>query len=178
MLKPTIQKNDSKAKLLIYLFSAVVFVAVVALKYIKLDVVLPFDKHIFAKVNAIINGTVSVTLLLALWAIKQRKYQMHKQWMMMSMILSIGFLLSYIAHHLLAGEAHYGGSYRAAYYFILITHIVLAATVLPFVLFSAYRALIGEYAEHKRIARWTWPIWWYVAVTGVVVYLMISPFYQ
>jgi putative membrane protein len=178
MLTPQFKKNDAKAKLLIYSVSAVVFVAVVALKYIKLDVELPFNKHLFADINAVINAAVSVILLLALWQIKEKNYRAHKRLMMTAMILSIGFLLSYIGHHVFTGDTHYDGEFKVFYYLVLITHIVLAAVILPFILFSAYRALIGEYNSHKRLARWTWPIWFYVAVTGVIVYLMISPYYQ
>ncbi|MEN9335000.1 MAG: hypothetical protein RLY35_2180 [Bacteroidota bacterium] len=178
MLEPTFKKNDAKAKFLIYLVSAVVFIAVVALKYIKVDVELPFSKHLFADINAVINATVSVLLVLALWMVKEGNYKTHKRMMMAAMILSIGFLLSYIGHHVFSGETRYEGDFKVFYYVVLISHIILAAVILPFILFSAYRALIGEYAEHKRLAKWTWPIWFYVAVTGVVVYLMISPYYQ
>lgn len=178
MLEPTFKKNDAKAKFLIYLVSAIVFVAVVALKYIKLDVELPFSKHLFADINAVINATVSVILVLALWMVKEGNYKTHKRLMMAAMVLSIGFLVSYIGHHIFSGETAYAGDFKVFYYIVLISHIILAAVILPFILFSAYRALIGEYAEHKRLAKWTWPIWFYVAVTGVVVYLMISPYYQ
>ena len=88
-------------------------------------------------------------------------------------------MVSYIAHHLLTGDTKYGGqgSIRFFYFFILITHIFLAAVILPFILFTAYRGLIAEWPGHKKIARITWPIWFYVSVTGVIVYLMISPYY-
>ena len=104
------------------------------------------------------------------------------------------FLVSYIAHHLLAGEAKYGdanhdgvvspdellaiGNTRIIYYTILATHIFLATVILPFILFTAYRGLTGEYPKHKKLARITWPLWFYVAVTGPVVYFMISPYYH
>jgi putative membrane protein len=110
------------------------------------------------------------------------------------MVLSILFLISYIAHHLLAGETRFGdinhdgilsdaektaaGSARIIYYILLGTHIPLAGIILPFILFSAYRALTGDFAKHKKLARITWPIWFYVAVTGVVVYWMIRPYYH
>ena len=109
-------------------------------------------------------------------------------------MLSVLFLISYIAHHLLAGETKFGdinhdgiisidekalaGNIRMLYYFILITHIPLAAIILPFILFTAYRALTGEYDKHKKLVRITWPVWFYVAVSGVIVYLMISPYYN
>jgi putative membrane protein len=99
---------------------------------------------------------------------------------MTAMILSILFLVSYICHHLFTGETRFGGegTIRTIYFIILFTHIPLAGLILPFILFTAYRALVGEWPQHKKLARITWPIWFYVAVTGVVVYLMISPYYQ
>jgi putative membrane protein len=116
--------------------------------------------------------------VLALWMVKEENYKAHKRLMMTAMVLSIGFLVSYIGHHIFSGETSYAGDFKVFYYIVLISHIILAAVILPFILFSAYRALIGEYAQHKRLAKWTWPIWFYVAVTGVVVYLMISPYYE
>jgi putative membrane protein len=100
--------------------------------------------------------------------------------MLAAMVLSILFLVSYIAHHLLAGETSYGGegTIRTLYYVILFTHIPLAGLILPFILFTAYRALISEWPAHKKLAKITWPIWLYVAITGVVVYWMISPYYS
>ena len=151
-----------------------------ALGKVKLNVDLGFDEHIFAKINAAINSTVSVLLLLALLAVKNKKYLLHKRIMITAIILSCLFLVSYICHHLFTGETKFGGegNIRYVYYFILGTHIILAAVILPFILFTAYRSMIGELAKHKKLARITWPIWFYVAVTGVVVYFMISPYYN
>jgi putative membrane protein len=193
MLQAVWNKNDKKAKTLIYLFSAVVFAAVVLLSRVKLKVNLGFDVHLFAKANAIINSCVAVLLITALVAVKTKKYLLHKKLMMTAMLLSILFLVSYICHHLFAGETRFGdinhdgivsdiekaavGSSRMIYYIILGTHIPLAGIILPFILFSAYRALTGEFDKHKKLVRITWPIWFYVAVTGVVVYWMISPYY-
>jgi putative membrane protein len=179
MLQPTFKKNDARAKTLIWLFSVVVFLVVVSLKYIQLEVDLGFDVHIFATINAFINGTVSILLLLALIAVKQKNYARHKSIMLGSMVLSILFLVSYIAHHILAGDTPRPSSapLQGLYYFVLITHIILAAVILPFILFTAYRGLIAEFPAHKKLARITWPIWFYVAISGVVVYLMISPYY-
>ena len=193
MLQPSLTKNDKKAKLLIYTVSFVVFAAVVFLSKYKLDIDLGFDVHVFAKTNAIINSAVAVLLLAGLFAAKQKKYELHKKIMLTAISLSVLFLLSYIAHHLLAGDTKFGdlnhdgivsidekalaGNLRVVYYFILITHIPLAAIILPFILFTAYRALTGEYDKHKKLVRITWPVWFYVAITGVVVYLMISPYY-
>jgi putative membrane protein len=100
--------------------------------------------------------------------------------MLTAMGLSFLFLVSYILHHLFAGETTFGGTgaIRYVYYTILATHIVLAAVILPFILFTAYRALIGENEAHRKLAKKTWPVWFYVAVTGPVVYALISPYYQ
>ena len=180
MLPAVWKKNDARARVLIIAVSVIVFGAVVALGRVKLDVQLGFDERIFAKINAAINSTVSVLLLLGLITVKSKKYLLHKRIMITAIILSCLFLVSYICHHLFTGETKFGGegTIRYIYYFILGTHIVLAAIILPFILFTAYRSMIGEFARHKKLARITWPIWFYVAVTGVVVYFMISPYYN
>jgi putative membrane protein len=193
MLKAVWKKNDKKANWLILGFSAIVFIAVVLLGRVQLKVDLGFDVHIFAKANAVINSMVALSLILALLAIKQGKQMLHRNIMLAAMALSLFFLLSYICHHLFAGETRFGdinhdgtvdalekaavGNSRIIYYIILGTHIPLAGIILPFILFSAYRALTGDFARHKKLARITWPVWFYVAVTGVIVYWMISPYY-
>jgi len=179
MLKAVLVKNDRKARSLVYLFSFIVFTAVVLLSRVKLNVDLGFDVHLFAQANAIINSTVAVLLVAALVAVKTKKYRVHKNLMIAAMLLSVLFLISYICHHLFAGETKFGaeGISKTIYYIILFTHIPLAGLILPFILFTAYRALIGEWPQHKKLAKITWPIWFYVAVTGVVVYWMISPYY-
>jgi len=179
MLPASIQKNDKRARLLIILFSIIVFVAVVFLSKIKLELELPFNVHLFAQINAAINTAVSFLLLVGLLAVKRGRYALHKKVMMTSMVLSFLFLVSYICHHLLSDSTVFGGegTIRYVYYFILITHIILAAIILPFILFTSYRALVAEWTAHKKLARITWPIWFYVSVTGVIVYLLISPYY-
>jgi putative membrane protein len=193
MLPPVLAKNDKKANWLILLFSLVVFAAVVSLSRYKLDVDLGFDVHFFAKLNALINSVVSVLLLAGLLVVRQGKYLLHKKIMIAALVLSVLFLVSYICHHLFAGETKFGdidhdglvtetekalaGSKRTFYYIILATHIPLAGIILPFILFTAYRALIGEWPKHVKLAKITWPVWLYVSVTGVLVYLLISPYY-
>ncbi len=179
MLNPSWTKNDKKANILIYTFSVIVFAVVVALGRIQLKVNLGFDVHVFALINAVINSVVAVLLVIALVAVKRGRYVLHKKIMLTAMVLSILFLISYITHHLLAGDTKYGGAgaIRYIYYFILATHIPLAGIILPFILFTAYRGLIGEYPRHRKIARITWPIWFYVAVTGPIIYILISPYY-
>ena len=179
MLGPVWKKNDRKASVLIITFSIIVFAAIILLSRVKLNVDLGFDVHLFAMANAIINSVVALLLIVALITVKNKKYEAHKKLMLTAMLLSILFLISYICHHLFAGETKFGGegTSKFIYYIILFTHIPLAGIILPFILFTAYRALIGEYPRHKKLARITWPVWFYVAVTGVAVYWMISPYY-
>lgn len=194
MLHPLLQKNDTKAYWLIGIFSVVVFAVVVLLGRIQLQLETGFDVHIFAKLNAILNATVAVLLVAALISVKAKNYKQHRNLMIAAMLLSLLFLLSYIAHHLLSGDARFGdvnhdgllsesektavGFTRYIYLLILLTHITLATFILPIILFTAYRGLTGEWEKHKKLARYTWPLWLYVAITGPVVYIMISPYYS
>ncbi len=195
MLPATIQKNDRRARLLIIIVSAVIFAAITILGKYNLagKVTLPFDEHIFALCNAVINATVCVLLLAGLVTVKNKQYVTHKRIMIIAMTLSVLFLVSYIGHHLFAGETAYGetdgikglsdaereavGGMRTLYLVILLTHIPLAGLALPFILMAAYRALVGEYDAHKKMVRYVWPVWFYVAVTGVIIYWMIEPYY-
>jgi putative membrane protein len=189
----TLSKNDKKARTIIFSFSIIIFLLISFLGRYKMNVALGFDEHIFASANAVINSIVSVLLLAGLFFARMGRYTTHRNIMLTAMALSVLFLLSYILHHLFAGEARFGdmnhdgllsdaekvasGSIRYFYYVLLGTHILLAGIVLPFILFTAYRALINENAAHRKLAKITWPIWFYVAVTGPVVYFMISPYY-
>jgi len=175
----SLTKDDKKANIFIFSVSAVVFLAVVVLHELDLKIQVDFDPHIFAMFNAIINGTVSFLLILGLFFVKSKKYHLHKRVMNLSIILSVLFLLSYIAHHLLAESTVFEGegSIKSIYYFILVTHIILAGLSLPFILYTAYRASIAEFGKHKKLAKYVYPVWLYVAVTGVIVYFLISPYY-
>lgn len=179
MLPAVIKKNDKAARLLILVVSFVVFAAIVILSRVKLDVDLGFNPHVFATINASINSTVSILLISAFVAVRRKQYLAHRNLMYTAIVLSMFFLISYVAHHLLAGDTRFGGegSIRYFYFFILITHILLAAIILPFILFTAYRALTGDFSKHKKLARYTFPLWLYVSITGVLVYLLISPYY-
>ena len=188
-----VTKNDRKARVIIIGFSVLVFILVTALKRVTLDVNLPFNQHLFAEVNAVINSVVAVLLLGGLITAKNKLYAVHKKIMLTALVLSVLFLLSYVLHHLFAGSTQYGdinkdgivsdvekegaGSMRIVYLILLGTHIPLAGISLPYILFTAYRALIGEYPAHRKLARITWPMWFYVAVTGPIVYWMISSYY-
>ena len=189
----SLEKNDRKAAIWIYSFSVIVFVAVTVLERVTLNVDLGFNPHLLALVNAVINTTVSILLIAGLIAAKNRKLTTHKNIMLTAIGLSVIFLITYILHHLFAGSTLYGdvdkngvvdaaekaaaGTWRYVYFFLLGTHILLAGISLPFILFTAYRGLINENARHRKIAKITWPLWFYVAISGPIVYWMISKFY-
>jgi len=190
---PVLNKNEKNARILIWSVSIIVFLGIAGLSGIHLDYQLSFDPHLFAAFNAIANSVVAILLIAGLVSVKRKNYRLHKKIMLAAIVISVLFLISYVCHHLLSGESKFGdlnhdgilsseekieaGSLRYLYYFILITHIPLAGIFLPFILFTAYRALSGDYQKHKKIARITWPIWLYVAITGVAIYLLISPYY-
>ncbi|MES2622070.1 MAG: DUF420 domain-containing protein [Bacteroidota bacterium] len=179
MLQASIEKNDKLAYRVIGIVSVVVFLVVAALPKMYLGIELPFDPHIFAKANAFINSTVSILLVVGFILVRQKKYLQHRNVMLTAILLSGLFLVSYIAHHLFAQETKFAGegNIRYFYFFILITHIILAAFILPFILYTAYQSLSGQFAKHKKIVRYTFPLWLYVSITGVLVYLLISPYY-
>ncbi|MFM1877828.1 MAG: hypothetical protein RLZZ241_694 [Bacteroidota bacterium] len=130
-------------------------------------------------VYASINGATAVLLILALLAIKSGKRDLHQKLMTVSIGLSLLFLLMYVAYHMTSDSTPFGGSgiLRYLYYFILITHILLSIAVIPLVLKTYAKAYLNDFQGHRRLAKITFPIWLYVAITGVVVYLMVSPYY-
>lgn len=190
---PVFKSYHKSAGILIWIFSIVAFIAIAFLSGVKANTSLSFNPHVFATFNAIVNSCVIILLIAALIAVKSKRFLLHKKIMLTAIILSVLFLISYVCHHLFSGETKFGdlnhdgilspdekilaGSLRYVYYFILITHIPLAGIVLPFILFTAYRALSGDYEKHKKLAHITWPLWLYVAISGVTVYLLISPYY-
>ena len=131
-------------------------------------------------IYATINAVTAAVLVLALQAIRNGNRLLHERLMKFALVCSALFLLMYVAYHMTSESTKYGGEgiLRYAYYFILITHILLSIVVIPFVLITYVRALAGNFERHKKIARITFPLWLYVAVTGVLVYIMISPYYS
>tara|TARA_A100000164_G_scaffold149333_1_gene132556 strand:+ start:634 stop:1221 length:588 start_codon:yes stop_codon:yes gene_type:complete len=131
-------------------------------------------------IYATINGLTAVCLVLAVYFIKNGKRRLHENLIKISIGLSLCFLVMYIAYHITTDPTKFGGNgiFAFIYYFILVTHILLSVTVIPFVLVSYVRAITGDFERHKKIAKITFPIWLYVAVTGVIVYLMIAPYYS
>lgn len=162
----------------IILLSVVIPVAVAILFFVKIPKAtpLPFLPPIYAT----INGITAVLLIVAVWAIKNGKVQLHQNLMKSAIGCSLLFLLMYIAYHMTTPSTKFGGDgiVKYIYFFILLTHILLSIAIIPLVLVSYVRALAERFDRHRKIARITFPLWLYVAVTGVVVYLMISPYYN
>tara|TARA_B100000795_G_C22729938_1_gene410950 strand:+ start:637 stop:1179 length:543 start_codon:yes stop_codon:yes gene_type:complete len=130
-------------------------------------------------IYASINGLTAILLIASVIAIKNGKRILHEKLNTLAVICSVLFLVMYVSYHMTSDSTTFGGEgvIKYFYYFILITHIILSIVVIPFVLITLMRAKLGKFAEHKKIAKITFPIWLYVAVTGVIVFLMISPYY-
>lgn len=180
--------NDKLVFRLVMIISIIVFVAVIILnkKILPVPESIPAFVYNLPKLNAMLNGTCSLLLLLSLYMIRQKNIAMHKKLNIITFCLSSVFLLSYVTYHWLARETIFpvGNPLRAPYLVILISHIILATAVLPLVLLSFYYGLKTQAPggqvylhKHKKLSRWTFPIWLYVTITGVIVYLMISPYY-
>ncbi|MCW3126122.1 MAG: hypothetical protein JWO03_1780 [Bacteroidetes bacterium] len=184
MIQAVVKRNDKFAYGLIAVLSVVVFAVVASLGKLKIYNLAPgfqlgFDPHIFARINGVLNSLVAILLIFGLILVRQRKYELHRTVMLTAFGVSSLFLVSYICHHFLTNDTPFGGTgaIRYFYYPLLITHIILAATVLPFILLATYRGLTADFKGHKKIVRITYPIWLYVSISGVIVYMMIAPYY-
>lgn len=172
----TLRKNDKLFVPLIAVLSVAVPAIVAALIFIDKPK-MPVNGFVdfLPTLNGIINSTVSVLLVLGLIFIRRKQLRLHKAVMMTAFVLSVLFLLSYVTYHYAHGDVKYGGegALRTIYLLVLASHIILSIAVVPLALFSIYRGLSSQNEKHKRIVRWTWPIWLYVSITGVFVYLMV-----
>lgn len=130
-------------------------------------------------IYATINGLTALVLIFAVIAIKKQNRKLHERLMKLAISLSVVFLVMYVAYHMTSDSTKFGGegTIKYVYYFILLTHIILSIVIIPFVLITYVRAITNNFERHKKIAKITFPLWLYVAVTGVVVYAMISPYY-
>lgn len=173
--------TEKKYRVWIIILSIVIPVAVAFLFGIKLkDYGVDVEPLTFLPpIYATINGITAIVLILAVLAIKKGNRKTHERLMKTAITLSVLFLLMYVAYHMTSDSTSFGGEgvIRYVYFFILITHIVLSVIIIPLVLFTYVRALSKRFDKHRKLARITFPIWLYVAITGVVVYLMISPYY-
>ncbi|WP_203256385.1 DUF420 domain-containing protein [Hyunsoonleella ulvae] len=168
--------DEKKYNTLIVVLSIAIPVVVAVLFRVKIDATLPvFLPPIYAAINAVTAGV----LIAALIAIKNKKIKLHERLMKLAIVLSVLFLVMYVAYHMTSDSTKFGGEGAVAYiyYFILISHILLSVAVIPFVLITYVRAITNNIERHKKIAKITFPLWLYVAITGVVVYIMISPYY-
>lgn len=164
-------------KKLIIVLSVVIPIAVAVLFKVQIP---GYDLSFLPPIYATINGLTAVLLVTAVMAIRNGKRQLHERLMKLCIFLSASFLVMYILYHMTSAPTTYGGegAFKYIYYFILISHILLSVVVIPFVLFTFSRGISGNFERHKALARYTYPLWLYVAVTGVIVYVMISPYYK
>jgi len=177
----TNESTEKKYKRGITILSIIIPVAVAALFGVNLRA-LGFDVEplsFLPPIYATINGITAILLVSAVVAIKKGQRNLHEKLNTLAILCSVLFLVMYVAYHMTSDSTTFGGEgiIKYFYYFILITHIVLSIVVIPFVLVTLMRAKFGKFIEHKKIAKITFPLWLYVAVTGVIVYLMISPYY-
>ncbi|MGV3586850.1 MAG: DUF420 domain-containing protein [Adhaeribacter sp.] len=181
MSTKAVNANDTKYLILIAVLSVAVPLLVALLLFVpqtgKLGDV---DVTFLPKLHALLNSLTAIALLTGFRFIKKGNIRYHRFSMTTAFVLSAFFLISYVTYHYQAAPTSYGGEgvMRTIYYFVLITHIILAAIIVPFVLLSVYFAISNQLARHRRISRWTFPLWLYVAVTGVLVYFMIAPYYS
>ena len=170
-------KGIGKYKIWVWILSVAIPVVVAILFLIKIPNVnsLTFLPPIYATINAV----TAIVLTLAYLAIKNKNVLIHERLMKIAIGLSVIFLVMYVAYHMTSDPTTYGGSgvLRPLYFFILISHIILSIGIIPLVLITYVRAISKLFLDHKKIARFTFPIWMYIAVTGVIIYLMISPYY-
>jgi putative membrane protein len=172
----TLENKEPYKKLIIAL--SIIIPTVVAILF-GMPKVKGYDFSFLPPIYASVNGLTAILLVTAVVAIKNGKRRLHERLMKTCILLSASFLVMYVAYHLTSESTAFGGqgAVRYIYFFILITHILLSIGVIPFVLFTYVRALTGNFERHRALAKFTFPIWLYVAVTGVIVYLMISPYY-
>ena len=171
------KKINKAYNAIIIVVSILIPVVVAVLSRVRIPNIAPLD--MLPPIYAIINGATAILLVVAVIQIKRGNKSKHQVLMKINILLSLLFLIMYIAYHVTSEMAIYGGEgiIRYVYYFILASHIILSDILVQLVLFTYKHAALGEYLKHRKLAKITFPIWFYVAVTGVVVYLMISPYY-
>ncbi len=178
---PALERLSERAlAILIYGLAAIVCgLVVILITFPRLVAIDGLDVSALPAFHATLNGAAGLLLAMGFVLIKRGNVVWHQRVMVTAFTLSCVFLLSYVVYHSQAPAAHFGGEgwVRPLYFFILITHIVLAPVVVPLALYAVARALRGEFGRHRRVARWTFPVWMYVTVTGVLVYLMMAPYY-
>jgi putative membrane protein len=175
-LQPNIEL-EKRLNVVAYVVSALVLLLVGAMRRFKID--LGVDFSFLPPIHASLNALCAVILLLAFYFIKNKQVENHRRAIYAAMLCSALFLISYVLYHFTTPETRYGGqgAMRTVYFFFLITHVVLAAVILPFILLTFTRAYTNQFERHKKMARWVFPLWLYVAITGPICYLMLRPYY-
>ncbi len=173
---PVLAKKLHRVSILISI--AVLILVVLMRTPNKIDLGISF--HFLPPFHAIVNTLTAITLIIAFTKIKQKNVEAHRKSIYIAMGLSLVFLLSYVLYHFTTPETKFGGEgwVRGLYFFFLLTHILLAAITLPFILFTFVNAYTNQIDKHRRLARWVFPLWLYVAVTGPICYLMLMPYYS
>ena len=168
--------NSTKYNKWILAVSIIIPLVVAALFGVKIDMKLPV---FLPPIYATINGLTSLILIAAFWAIRNKNQGLHKKLMITAVFLSAVFLILYVLHHMTSDSTKFGGEglLKTVYFIVLISHIVLSIVVIPFVLITFVRGITGDFKRHKKIARYAFPLWLYVALSGVAVYIMIAPYY-
>ena len=172
----TISKNDKKLKQAIWAVSVVIPIAVAILFTVKIE---GLDLGFLPPIYASLNALTAIGLIVAIVAIKRKNRKLHQRVIQVCLIFSILFLLLYVLYHMTSDTTPYGGEgiLKMIYFFLLISHILLSMVVIPIVLFAYLFAWQGDFVRHKKWTKFAFPLWLYVAVTGVLVYVMISPYY-
>ncbi len=174
------RRAENRARFWIATISVAVPIVVALLLYIPPGESLKgLDVMFLPHLNGVLNSATAILLILGLVFIKQKKERQHKSAMLSALLLGALFLVSYVVYHASTEPTRFGGegTARTVYFAILISHIILAAIVLPFVLFAAYFGWVDKRSKHRKVVRWAFPIWLYVSITGVIAYLMIRPYY-
>lgn len=168
---------EKKLNRLAYLVSFVVLLLVGMMRRIKFDIGIDFS--FLPPLHASLNALAAVMLVFAFYFIKNGQIENHRKAIYAAMVCSALFLVSYVLYHFTTEETKYGGQggLRTLYFLLLITHVVLAAVILPFILLTFTRAYTNQFERHKKMARWVFPLWLYVAVSGPICYLMLKPYY-
>ena len=177
LLQPNIPL-EKKLNRIAWVISGVVLLLVVLMRRIKIDTSVDFT--FLPAVYSTLNAITALILMAGLYFIKNKQVENHRKAMSLSVLMSLLFLLGYVLYHITSEETKYGGegAIRYVYFFLLITHVILAAVIFPFILFTFIRAYTNQFDRHKKLARWVYWVWLYVAVTGPVLYFLIKPYYS
>jgi len=171
------KRLEKRLNILAIVVSVVVFLMIVIMRRFKIETGIDFG--FLPPFHSSLNALASVSLIGALIAIRKRKVHWHRNFMMTAVVLSVLFLVSYVTYHLTTPETPFckEGAIRYVYFILLITHIILAAVILPFILFTLIRAVTMQWTRHRKIARWVYPLWLYVTISGPILYLMLRDCY-